>query len=43
MSEVVTVPSLMMITSIVFKESLARDMHTHTHIHTHTHTDTGLI
>ena len=30
MSEVVTTPSLMMVTSLVSKESLARDTHTHT-------------
>ena len=50
MSETVTMPSLIMMTSIVSKESLARDrdtdtlarMHTHacTHIHTHSHTHT---
>ena len=34
LSEVVTVPSLMMVTSIVSEESLARDTHTHTHTHT---------
>ena len=33
MSETVTVPSSMMMASIVSEESLARD--THTHIHTH--------
>ena len=37
MSEAVTVPSLMMMTSIVSKESLARDRHTDTHTHTHRH------
>ena len=31
MSEEVTVPSLIMMTSPVFEESLARDTHTHTH------------
>ena len=48
MSEAVTVPSLMTMTSIVSEESLARDRHrhrhrhrhTHTRTHTHTHTDT---
>ena len=30
MSEAVTVPSFIMITSIVSEESLARDTHTHT-------------
>ena len=42
MFEAVTVPSLMMMTSIVSEESLARDrrMHARTHTHTHTHTDT---
>ena len=44
-SEAVTVPSLMMLTSIVSEESLARGTHTHTHTHnthtlTHTHTHT---
>ena len=33
MSEAATVPSLMMMTSIVSKESLARDTHTHTDRH----------
>ena len=33
MSEVVTVPSFMMVTSIVFKESPARDRHTQTDPH----------
>ena len=37
MSESVTVPSLMMMTSIVSEESLARDTHTHTRTRTHTH------
>ena len=37
-SEAVTVPSLMMMmTSIVFEESLARDTNTHTQTHTDTH------
>ena len=36
MSEVVTMPSLMMMTSILSEESLLRDTHTHTHTHTHT-------
>ena len=46
MPEAITVPSVMMMTSIVSEESLARDTHTygharrHTHTHTHTHTDT---
>ena len=35
MSEAVTVPRLITMTSIVSKESLAMD--THTHIHTYTH------
>ena len=34
MSEAVTVPSLMMMNSIVFQESLARDTHTDTDIET---------
>ena len=38
-SEAVTMPSLMMMTSIVLEESLARD--THTDRQTHTHTDSG--
>ena len=37
MSEAVTVPSLMVMTSIVSEESLARDTHAHTHPHTHPH------
>ena len=37
-SEAVTVPSLMMRTTIVSKESHARDTHARTHAHTHTHT-----
>ena len=38
----VTVPRLVMMTSIVSEESLARDTHTHTQTRTHTlaHTDT---
>ena len=36
MSETVIVQSLMMRTSIVSEESLARVIHTHTHTHTHT-------
>ena len=40
LSEAVTVPSLMMMTSIVFEESLARDIHTHIHAHTHMHART---
>ena len=41
MSEAVTVPRpMMMMTSTVYEESLARDTHarTHTRAHTHTHT-----
>ena len=48
MSEAVTMPNCIMMTSIVSEESLARDTHTHrdihsdtyrhTHTHTHTHT-----
>ena len=34
MSDAVTVPSLMMMISIVSEDSLARDTHTHTHTHT---------
>ena len=34
MSEAVTVPSLMMMTSIVSEESLASDRHTDRHTHT---------
>ena len=40
MSETVTVPSSMVMTSVVFEDSLARDTHcehTHTHKHKHTH------
>ena len=40
MSEAVTVPSLMMTTSIISEDSLARDTHTHTHTRTHAHTHT---
>ena len=48
MSEAVTIPSLMMMTSIVSEESLARDTqtdrqtdtHAHTHTHAYTHTQT---
>ena len=42
MSEAVTVPNSMMMTSTVSEESLARDTHTHTHARTHacTHTHT---
>ena len=39
-SEAVTVPSLMMTTLIVSKESLARDARTHACTHTHTHART---
>ena len=46
MSDIVTVPSLMMMTLIVSEKSLARDTHTDTHTqtdtHTHTQTDFGL-
>ena len=52
MSEAVILTSLMMMTSIDYEKSLARDRqtdkhtgiqtHTHTHARTHTHTD-GLI
>ena len=40
MSEAVTVPNLMMMTSTVSEESIARDTDTdaHKYIHTHTHT-----
>ena len=38
MSEAVTVPSLMMMDSIVSEESLARDTHTHARARAHTHT-----
>ena len=41
MSEAVTVPSLMMVTSIVSEESL-REGRAHTHIHTHARTHTLL-
>ena len=48
MSEAVTVPGLMMMTSILFQESLTRDRYTdktgartHTHAHTHTHKHSG--
>ena len=36
MSEVVIMPSLLMTTSIVSEESLARDAHTDKHTHRHT-------
>ena len=39
MTEAVTVPSLMMMTSTVSEESLVRDTHTYTHTYTHTGTD----
>ena len=49
MSEAVTVTSLMMMTSILSEESLARDTHPHTNTHTdathtqpHTHTQTAV-
>ena len=38
MSEAITVPSLMLMTSTVSQESLARDMHARTHARTHRHT-----
>ena len=41
MSEAVTMPSLMMMTSIVSEESFARDTQIDTH--THTHSDFGLV
>ena len=37
MSEAVTVPSVMVITSILSEESLARDTHRQTDGHTHIH------
>ena len=40
MSEAVTVPSLMMVTSIVSEESLLTQARTHAHMHAHTHTHT---
>ena len=45
MSEAVTVPCLMMMTSIVSEESLVREMHIHTHIHMHAriHTETWVV
>ena len=42
MSEAVTVPSLMMMTSTISEELLARNTHTHTHGHTWTHTHTQM-
>ena len=42
MSETVTVPSSIMMTSIVSEESRARDTRTQTHTQTHTHGQTGL-
>ena len=38
MPEALTVPSVMMMTSIVSEESLARGTHTHRHTHTHRQT-----